>query len=253
MSSIASLFDKNAINQTLDQIHNSASQSDSLTTFSDYAPPPSSSASEPKKQLRSNSPAGIGSWYSRVRGSTAPKKSLQEAKPSTSHIKASAPERVQNREESKVAKIHIEVKPADDSVAVKSPAISPTLHRLSSRQSETSKVADAASASGGSEKVVIHNPSAPSTRSSFHKHAVSDSSRNSVSSSLDHRQEALGGHQTLTRSRTPDPSTPVSSLVPGEDFSSRKAASISLAKTPSRAASVSSTTSLLNAGMIRPQ
>ncbi|KAI9773037.1 MAG: 1-phosphatidylinositol-3-phosphate 5-kinase [Geoglossum umbratile] len=62
-------LDKESLSQALDQIHNSASQSESLTTFNEFAsPPPSTSAPEAKRITGELVQSGLSGLYSRFRG-----------------------------------------------------------------------------------------------------------------------------------------------------------------------------------------
>ncbi|KAL8870055.1 MAG: hypothetical protein Q9174_003810, partial [Haloplaca sp. 1 TL-2023] len=72
--SIASLnstsqLDKDAISQTLDQINQHASQTDTLTTFNEYTSPPSSSSGGEGKGLAGELQGGLSGLYSRFRAS----------------------------------------------------------------------------------------------------------------------------------------------------------------------------------------
>ena len=72
--SIASLsstsqIGKDALAETLDQIHSTASQSDTLTTFNEYTSPPSSSAGTEGKGITSELQGGLSGLYSRLRAS----------------------------------------------------------------------------------------------------------------------------------------------------------------------------------------
>ena len=73
-ASIASLsstsqIGKEVLAETLDQIHNAASQSDTLTTFNEYTTPPSSSAATETKGITSELQGGLSGLYSRLRAS----------------------------------------------------------------------------------------------------------------------------------------------------------------------------------------
>ena len=73
-SSIVSLpstsqIGKEALAETLDQIHSTASQSDTLTTFNAYTSPPSSSAGTEGKGITSELQGGLSGLYSRLRAS----------------------------------------------------------------------------------------------------------------------------------------------------------------------------------------
>ena len=72
--SIASLsstsqIGKDSLAETLDQIHSTASQSDTLTTFNEYTSPPSSSAAIEGKGITSELQGGLSGLYSRLRAS----------------------------------------------------------------------------------------------------------------------------------------------------------------------------------------
>ncbi|KAI9768688.1 MAG: 1-phosphatidylinositol-3-phosphate 5-kinase [Geoglossum simile] len=73
-ASLASLssptqLDRESLSQALDQIHNSASQSEFLTTFNEFSsPPPSSSVPEGKRLAGELVQSGLSGLYSRFRG-----------------------------------------------------------------------------------------------------------------------------------------------------------------------------------------
>ena len=71
LSSFASTtqLDKETISQALDQIHSTASQSDSLTTFNEYTDPPSSSSGPDSKSLAGELSGGLSGLYNRFRAS----------------------------------------------------------------------------------------------------------------------------------------------------------------------------------------
>ena len=71
LASLASITqpDKEAIAQALDQIHISASQSESLTTFNEYTSPPSSSSGPDTKGIAADLQGGISGLYNRLRAS----------------------------------------------------------------------------------------------------------------------------------------------------------------------------------------
>ncbi|KAB8336681.1 hypothetical protein FH972_020992 [Carpinus fangiana] len=74
LASIASRaqLDKDVMSQALDDIHSSASQSATLTTFNDFGPPPTpSSASDERTSAGQLVQQGIGNIYSRFRASKA--------------------------------------------------------------------------------------------------------------------------------------------------------------------------------------
>ena len=64
-----SQLDKDAISQTLDQINQHASQTDTLTTFNEYTSPPSSSSGGEGKGLAGELQGGLSGLYSRFRAS----------------------------------------------------------------------------------------------------------------------------------------------------------------------------------------
>jgi 1-phosphatidylinositol-3-phosphate 5-kinase len=70
VSSLSSqLLDKESLSQHLDQIHSTASQAETLTTFNDFAKPPSSSSGPDGKTLAGELvQSGISGLYSRMRG-----------------------------------------------------------------------------------------------------------------------------------------------------------------------------------------
>ncbi|KAL8857225.1 MAG: hypothetical protein Q9178_006150 [Gyalolechia marmorata] len=65
----ASQFDKDTFAQTLDQINQHASRSDSLTTFNEYTSPPSSSVGGETKGLAGELQGGLSGFYKKVRAS----------------------------------------------------------------------------------------------------------------------------------------------------------------------------------------
>lgn len=67
--SSTSQIGKEALAETLDQIHSTASQSDTLTTFNEYTSPPSSSAGIEGKGITSELQGGLSGLYSRLRAS----------------------------------------------------------------------------------------------------------------------------------------------------------------------------------------
>ena len=69
LSGTSQIIGKEALAETLDQIHNSASQSDTLTTFNEYTSPPSSSAGTEGKGITSELQGGLSGLYSRLRAS----------------------------------------------------------------------------------------------------------------------------------------------------------------------------------------
>ncbi|TQV96383.1 hypothetical protein V2A60_003206 [Cordyceps javanica] len=76
--SVSSVIDKEQMSNTLDKIHNSASQSDALTTFNDFAPPPRASpAAEGKPSTGDLVHHGLSGLYTRFReavGAVSPTK-----------------------------------------------------------------------------------------------------------------------------------------------------------------------------------
>ena len=62
-------LDKEALSSALDQIHNSASQTESLTTFNEYTSPPTSSSGPDTKGLASELQGGLSGLYNRFRAS----------------------------------------------------------------------------------------------------------------------------------------------------------------------------------------
>lgn len=71
LASLASVnqIDKETLSQALDQIHNSASQTETLTTFNEYTPPPTTSAGPDSKSIASELQGGFSGLYSRFRAS----------------------------------------------------------------------------------------------------------------------------------------------------------------------------------------
>ena len=71
LSSLASTtqLGKESISQALDQIHFTASQSESLTTFNEYTSPPSSSSGPDSKSLAGELQGGLSGLYNRFRAS----------------------------------------------------------------------------------------------------------------------------------------------------------------------------------------
>ncbi|KOS17732.1 1-phosphatidylinositol 3-phosphate 5-kinase FAB1 [Escovopsis weberi] len=67
-SAVSSTIDREQLAQTLDKIHSSASRSDALTTFNDFAPPPVSvQASESRGSAGDFVHQGLSGLYSRIR------------------------------------------------------------------------------------------------------------------------------------------------------------------------------------------
>ena len=67
--SSTSQLDKEALSQALDQIHSSASQTETLTTFNEYTSPPSSSSGPDSKGITSELHGGLSGLYTRFRAS----------------------------------------------------------------------------------------------------------------------------------------------------------------------------------------
>lgn len=67
--STASRLDKELRAQTLDQIHNSACNTDTLTTFNEYTSPPSASSGVDGKGIASELHGGLSGLYNRLRAS----------------------------------------------------------------------------------------------------------------------------------------------------------------------------------------
>ena len=67
--STASRLDKDIRSQTLDQIHHSACNTDTLTTFNEYTSPPSASSSNDGKGIASELHGGLSGLYNRFRAS----------------------------------------------------------------------------------------------------------------------------------------------------------------------------------------
>ena len=65
----ANQHDKEALSQALDQIHNTASQTETLTTFNEYTSPPASSSGPDTKGIASELQGGLSGLYSRFRAS----------------------------------------------------------------------------------------------------------------------------------------------------------------------------------------
>lgn len=62
-------IDKEALSQTLDHIHNAASQSESLTTFNEYTAPPSVSEGGEGRGIATELQGGLSGLYNRLRAS----------------------------------------------------------------------------------------------------------------------------------------------------------------------------------------
>lgn len=65
------LLDKETVSLALDQIHNTASQSDALTTFNEYAAPPPSFSNQDNKSVTVDLQGGISGLYNRIRASVS--------------------------------------------------------------------------------------------------------------------------------------------------------------------------------------
>lgn len=68
-SSKPSHLDKSVLAQTLDQIHHTASQTESLTTFNEYTAPPPVTSGTDGKGIASELQGGLSGLYSRIRAS----------------------------------------------------------------------------------------------------------------------------------------------------------------------------------------
>ena len=68
---ISSQIDKETLNQALDHIHNAASNSDTLTTFNDFAPPPSGLTGNERGGIAGEIQGGISGLYNRWRTSVS--------------------------------------------------------------------------------------------------------------------------------------------------------------------------------------
>ena len=98
-SSLSSIhvLGKETIAQALDQIHSSASQSETLTTFNEYTSPPSSSAGQEGKSIAGELQGGISGLYNRFRASVGNVKDLpssdtpEEVAEKTSHEPSRSP------------------------------------------------------------------------------------------------------------------------------------------------------------------
>lgn len=67
--SSANQLDKEALSQALDHIHNTASQTETLTTFNEYTSPPASSSGPDTKGIASELQGGLSGLYTRFRAS----------------------------------------------------------------------------------------------------------------------------------------------------------------------------------------
>ena len=68
-ASLVLQVDKKALSQALDQIHHTASQTESLTTFNEFATPPNVSTGAGGKGTSGDLQGGLGGLYSRIRAS----------------------------------------------------------------------------------------------------------------------------------------------------------------------------------------
>ena len=75
LSSVSQL-DKETLSQALDQIHSTASQTETLTTFNEYTSPPSSSSGPDTKGIASELQGGLSGLYSRFRASVGNAKDI---------------------------------------------------------------------------------------------------------------------------------------------------------------------------------
>ena len=67
--SSANQLDKDALSQALDQIHSTASHTETLTTFNEYTSPPASSSGPDNKGIASELQGGLSGLYNRFRAS----------------------------------------------------------------------------------------------------------------------------------------------------------------------------------------
>ncbi|KAI9749624.1 MAG: hypothetical protein M4579_006801 [Chaenotheca gracillima] len=78
-------MDREALSQALDQIHTSASQSETLTTFNEFAAPPSSSSATDNKGLAGDLVhGGLSGLYNRFRGAVGSNKDRPASRPASS-------------------------------------------------------------------------------------------------------------------------------------------------------------------------
>lgn len=92
--STASRLDKEARAQTLDQIHTSASNTDTLTTFNEYTSPPSASSGIDGKGIASELHGGLSGLYNRLRASVGNVRDIvshitEDGHPDDRHVKES--------------------------------------------------------------------------------------------------------------------------------------------------------------------
>ena len=74
--SSASQIDKDTLSQALDQIHSTASQTETLTTFNEYTSPPSSSSGPDTKGIASELQGGLSGLYNRFKVSVGNAKDI---------------------------------------------------------------------------------------------------------------------------------------------------------------------------------
>ena len=72
----ANQLDKEVLSQALDQIHSTASQTETLTTFNEYTSPPTSSSGPDTKGIASELQGGLSGLYSRFRASVGTVKEI---------------------------------------------------------------------------------------------------------------------------------------------------------------------------------
>ena len=72
----ANQLDKESLSQALDQIHSTASQTETLTTFNEYTTPPTSSSGPDTKGIASELQGGLSGLYSRLRASVGTVKEI---------------------------------------------------------------------------------------------------------------------------------------------------------------------------------
>jgi len=77
--SSVSQVDKDVLSQALDDIHNSASQTETLTTFNEYTSPPPSSSGQDGKGIASELQGGLSGLYSKIRASVGNVKDIVNA------------------------------------------------------------------------------------------------------------------------------------------------------------------------------
>lgn len=74
--SSANQLDREVLSQALDQIHSTASQTETLTTFNEYTSPPASSSGPDAKGIASELQGGLSGLYSRLRASVGNAKDI---------------------------------------------------------------------------------------------------------------------------------------------------------------------------------